>query len=355
MKTSVALCTYNGEKYVEKQLYSLLNQSRRPDEIVICDDCSKDKTIELAKAVLEKCDINYRLVKNETNLGFAKNFKKCMSLCDGDIIFLCDQDDIWREDKVETISDIMKSNSQILSITTNFRLVDVHGEFIGKNTLGDNPWFNKKKREIDYTDGNLYKVSIDTFFYRNIAPGCTQAVRKNIVEEYINREVSGPHDWELSKLATIKNGAFYLDLPLTYYRHHANQTIGVPGYALYKIQGERKKMLRAWYGIFKEFIYLIFFSDKDVFPEYASRINSKYISDNLETIRQSGKVNLQKCEKYLIRGENRTILYNKGKFAKRFKAFIKQGRYNKYFLSGYACIERINTRMTDLLVLLKRK
>ena len=84
---SVAMTSYNGEKYIEEQIESILNQTVKIDEIIIVDDGSIDGTIDLIK----KYDVT--LVQNEKNIGYKENFKKAMSLCHGDIIFLCDQDD----------------------------------------------------------------------------------------------------------------------------------------------------------------------------------------------------------------------------------------------------------------------
>ena len=110
-KISVAMTTYNGEKYVTAQLYSVLNQSLKPDEVIICDDCSTDSTVSLINEFIEKNKlINFRLILNENNLGYIKNFRKAISLASGDIIFLCDQDAIWQEDKIKTMAELMENN-----------------------------------------------------------------------------------------------------------------------------------------------------------------------------------------------------------------------------------------------------
>ena len=100
---SVAMCTYNGEKYIQEQLESIIYQSVPPDEIVICDDCSNDATLEIVKDILNSYDGIVQLVSNKHNLGYRKNFEKAISLCHGDIIFLSDQDDVWSSNKIEII------------------------------------------------------------------------------------------------------------------------------------------------------------------------------------------------------------------------------------------------------------
>lgn len=101
MTTSVAVCTYNGEKYIEEQLNSIIQQSIKPNQIVISDDNSSDNTVEIAKEILEKSGINYIINVNKPNLGITENFDKAFSLCTGDIIFPSDQDNVWFENYIQ--------------------------------------------------------------------------------------------------------------------------------------------------------------------------------------------------------------------------------------------------------------
>ena len=90
---SIAIATYNGEKYLEEQLDSIYAQTYKNIEVIVTDDCSSDKTVEILKKYYKSHGLKY--VINETNLGFVKNFEKAISLCRGDYIALSDQDDIW--------------------------------------------------------------------------------------------------------------------------------------------------------------------------------------------------------------------------------------------------------------------
>ncbi|MCQ2441204.1 MAG: glycosyltransferase [Clostridia bacterium] len=105
LKISVAMTSYNGEKFIKTQLSSLLKQIRKPDEVIIVDDVSTDNTVEIIKDFITENGLyDWKLTVNEENLGFKQNFKKALSLATGDIIFLCDQDDDWCEDTIASIS-----------------------------------------------------------------------------------------------------------------------------------------------------------------------------------------------------------------------------------------------------------
>jgi len=103
MKTSVAMCTHNGEKYIKTQLESILTQTIAIDEIVICDDRSNDNTIAIIEQIQLENPNKISLYKNHENIGSTKNFEKAISICTGDYIFLSDQDDIWKVNKFEKV------------------------------------------------------------------------------------------------------------------------------------------------------------------------------------------------------------------------------------------------------------
>lgn len=100
MKLSVALCTYNGESFLQQQLDSILQQELSVDEIVICDDGSTDRTISIIESYKQRYHYpTFILEQNKKNKGVRKNFEYAISLCSGDIIFLSDQDDVWQCEK----------------------------------------------------------------------------------------------------------------------------------------------------------------------------------------------------------------------------------------------------------------
>ena len=352
MKTSVALCTYNGEKYIQDLLISICSQTVQPNEIIICDDCSNDSTVSIIQDVLNRYQIPYTLIINENNLGFFRNFKKCISLCTGDVVFLCDQDDVWHDNKVEVLSSIMNENLDVLSITTNFLLINEVGTPLLQRNIreGHNPFFKKEKFEYDYKNGELYKVSLRTILCHNIAPGCTQAIRNTIVKD-ISFFDHGAHDEIFNTIAGFKNGLYYYDLPLTNYRFHSNQTIGIPYYYSHYIHGGSS--FKAYCQALKEFVYiLITKKNSDLYLSFPVSKSKIEFRKTLELTAENEK----QYNYWLRMAANRQELYDKKtKFAKRLVAFFKQGHYNKFFARRYAMIEKVVIRLTDALALFRKR
>lgn len=125
---SVAMATYNGEKYLGEQLNSFLHQTRLPDELVIFDDHSTDKTIDILKTFRETAPFQVRLYKNRTNVGYARNFEKTIDKATGDFIFLSDQDDIWFNNKIETIVKVFEAHPEAWLVVNDQHFVDENFE-----------------------------------------------------------------------------------------------------------------------------------------------------------------------------------------------------------------------------------
>lgn len=132
MKISVVMAVYNGEKYIEEQLMSILSQSIMPDELIIQDDGSSDSTTDKIQSITEKSDVSVKLVKNKENLGFSKNFITAISAASGEYIFLSDQDDIWKKDRIKRALSVMEGNENILALSSAFDLIDEDGVVIKK-------------------------------------------------------------------------------------------------------------------------------------------------------------------------------------------------------------------------------
>lgn len=112
-RVSIALATFNGEQYLSEQLESLVQQTRKPDELIIVDDCSGDSTLGKVRAFVQKAPFEMKVFVNPTNLGYAQNFSRALQLCTGDIVFICDQDDVWLPNKIERVVELLESNPEI--------------------------------------------------------------------------------------------------------------------------------------------------------------------------------------------------------------------------------------------------
>lgn len=226
-RCSVALCTYNGEKYIQQQLESIMNQSHPVDEIVICDDGSTDQTVAIAKRVLQESGISYRIEQNPIGLGITKNFEKAIDLCRGEIVFLSDQDDVWLPNKVEYILNEFADDS-VVFVYSDASIVD--GE---KNVLKDSLHYGICYFKQHVSDSDI----IDSFVrMQYTAHGCLSAFRKEFSDQILpfpNTDLY--HDSWISFCAGYFGKIRYIAKPLIHYRVHGNNvTQGIEGQLAWK-------------------------------------------------------------------------------------------------------------------------
>lgn len=219
VKISVALCTCNGEAYIEQQLTSILNQTYLPDEIIVVDDASEDKTIILTQQILENSNITYSIHVNENRLGAAANFLKAMKLATGDYIFCCDQDDIWKEDKLACFMQrIQQSHKQLYF--SNGLLVNAAGVSM-KCTVWESLHFHPSM--LDKT------LAFDLILNRCFVTGAAMAVSKELVDTVEEIPEGWLHDGWFSLLACVNHSIEAIDEILFYYRQHAKNVVGAGG------------------------------------------------------------------------------------------------------------------------------
>ncbi|MCE7068259.1 glycosyltransferase family 2 protein [Dyadobacter sp. CY326] len=220
---SVALCTYNGAKYLPEQLKSIADQTLPIDELVVCDDRSKDNTIEIIKSFAAQNSFQVHIHINEVNLGSTKNFEKCLSLCTGDIILLCDQDDKWREDRVQKQVDYLQSHPNIDAVFSDAMKIDDDSVSVGTtiwqeiefNSMSQNRWMNGKPHEI--------------LFNGFVVTGATLAIRRSCLERLMPFPTHVPdliHDAWIAMVLSLENKIDFIADTLIYYRIHASQQVG---------------------------------------------------------------------------------------------------------------------------------
>ena len=211
---SLVLATYNGEKHIIDQLESIMNQSLQPDEVIIRDDCSTDKTREVIANFISANGLNWNFLCAETNTGWRDNFYSAIALSTGDIIFLCDQDDIWYPEKIESMVSVIESHPEIMLLASGYHSICF--DTIKKINLPGDP----------RNDGSIEKVPFDKHCLSITYPGCTYCFRKSLKDEYL--KYGSPkmaHDAQLWCFALQKDGLFILNRVLMdYLRHEGAQT-----------------------------------------------------------------------------------------------------------------------------------
>ena len=135
MKISVAMATYNGERFVREQLDSLAAQTRPPDELIVVDDCSTDKTLEAVAEFSRTAPFPVMSYRNSANLGWSENFLKAIGLCNGDWIALCDQDDVWMSMKLSMVESQIRAQAAKSDVVLWVHSALVADEFLRPSTL----------------------------------------------------------------------------------------------------------------------------------------------------------------------------------------------------------------------------
>lgn len=224
MKLSVALCTYNGEKFLRNQLKSIFSQTLPINELIICDDCSTDNTLELVHFYKDKYPGLIHLYQNKKPLGTIKNFEKAISLTKGDLIFLADQDDIWYNSKVEIMSNFFQQHSNCKLLFSDGELIDENG-----NNLNATLW-QKWNFSIDIQNKwiNNNNAFFDLLENKNKITGATLCFRRELKREM---PIFGYqflyHDAFLGIHAAARDGLFFINQSLIQYRIHDKQQVGV--------------------------------------------------------------------------------------------------------------------------------
>lgn len=216
---SVVVTTYNGEKYILKQLNSIANQTLCADEVIILDDKSTDSTQAIVNDFLASVDrrkTNWRFIQNENNLGYSLNFYKGIKEATGGLIFLCDQDDIWHPTKLEKMSEAMKTSDATL-ISCRYDLIDGDGEKIE----------NAKIRYNDHNnDGSLTPLCAKEMVGCSMLRGCSICFKAEIKPYLADLDLSHllSHDWLISIISALTGKVYWLNLALFDYRLHDKNT-----------------------------------------------------------------------------------------------------------------------------------
>ncbi len=211
LKVSIALCTYNGEQFLQEQLDSIASQTRLPDEVVVGDDASTDKTLEILEQWQNSVPFQVKIIARKENLGFRKNFEMTAKECHGDILFFCDQDDIWFPEKIEKVMTIFESSSEVDLVGHNTVVVDKN-----RRNLGLTEITLRSSKNINLSTSLRFFCPVNDSF--PITSGCCLVVRMDFMKKCL--PFFRAHDTTLYLLARAGSKSVTIFEPLMYYRFH---------------------------------------------------------------------------------------------------------------------------------------
>jgi len=230
-KISVAMCTYNGEQYLREQLATIETQTLFPCELVICDDCSTDNTVDILERFGSQSSIPVRLYKNEHNLGVIRNFSKAIELCTGDYVALSDQDDFWEINRLEKTYKAISGEEEKLGrdvpllAYSDLKVIDEEGKLILPSLM--------RAHSIRHIE----KKPTNRLLVQNFVTGSTCLINRSLVE------LSTPipdkvmmHDWWLALIASIMGKILFIPESLVQYRQHHANVIGAKGTLRHNIE-----------------------------------------------------------------------------------------------------------------------
>jgi len=318
MKISIALASYNGEKYISEQLESLASQSKLPDEVVISDDCSTDNTIKLINEFSINAPFKIELHKNDSNLGYSKNFNNALIKTTGELVFLCDQDDVWFENKIEKIYKLAISEESLL--------------FMNDAELTDsdlNPTGITKLQQIISLGKDQNKFVM----------GCCSAIKRELLDLILPIDEDFPaHDTWISWFGERMQLKMVTPEVLQYYRRHDLNTSKYSGNTINKTLKVHKFLIKVKESLKKnrselydaELAYTIF--NKNV-KKLLVQNKSHRLFKELERVSYSSSQDLSKVM-YRVRIRS---LYLPGRVLSAFLFYFRGGYKN---FSGFTSLLR---------------
>jgi len=222
LRISVAMAVFNGERFLRAQLESIVAQSRHPDELVICDDLSSDDSGKIVHECSSHTTIPIRYVVNERNLGSTRNFEKTIGLCNGPIVALADQDDVWYPKKLDCIEKAMQKSPETVGVFSDADLIDEMSRPM-EARLWRSMGFNSAEQS-QFASGDGLGVLIK----HPVVTGATLAFRRECFDRIAPLPADEIHDKWISFLLTAYGRLEAIHEPLMQYRQHGKQQIG-PG------------------------------------------------------------------------------------------------------------------------------
>lgn len=236
-KISVAMATYNGERFIREQIESILNQTVLPDEIIVSDDGSKDRTVEIAQKIADSCrSVRICVYTDNQRHGFPHNFEHAAKKCAGDLVFLCDQDDVWLPEKVAHVADAFGEHKEACCIFHSASSIDAVGNPIDTSF---NPYIltlaeqNQDKKCVRVNgETNCERAASDPLVH-----GMVMCVSRSFLDSCFPFPPT-PHDGWLFFCAEVQDKCYFLNEILTLRRYHSENTTGAgkQGFGLKRVR-----------------------------------------------------------------------------------------------------------------------
>ena len=242
---SIALATYNGELYISELLNSISGQTTLPDELIISDDSSTDSTVEIANEFAQNVTFPVKILINKDRLGSTGNFEVAIRSCSGDIIFPCDQDDIWYQHKIERMLNCLVNNPTAGAVFSDADVADKN-----LNLLENSLWERKKITPQELVEISAEERAFEMVIKRNIVTGATMAFRAKYRENILPIPKEWVHDYWITLVISMSSELIPLPMSLIAYRQHGSNQIGAPETSLNKLINEGKNKGKSFHAIY---------------------------------------------------------------------------------------------------------
>ena len=240
------MATYNGEKYLEEQILSIINQSYSNWQLFINDDCSTDNTCNIAKKYAHKYPDKIFFTVNKSNSGSSgANFFNMIERSKGDIVMTCDQDDIWLKDKVKRAVELIGNTNVPTLLHTDLITIDQNKNVIHKSMISS--------QKIDVKRNQTKRL-----LTQNTVTGCTMAFNRSLAD-IIKKPSNLPvHDWYIAVIASIYGKIIFDSEAQILYRQHSNNYCGEvdmnsPQYISERFKNKKKAKIMLEYGNMKNY------------------------------------------------------------------------------------------------------
>lgn len=231
-RVSVVLATFEGERYLQEQLESLRQQWRTPDELIVVDDGSTDRTLEIVRAFAERAPFRVVVMDRTEHRGTNATFGEAIELATGDIIVTCDQDDRWYPDKITFLVESLEAQPDAFIAFSDAGLIDAEGRSIGRSR-----WRVAGFSPIE--QAAMSRDPLGQMLARRIMSGCTAAIRAELVPAVLPvPDALHPslnailYDHWISLIGAAAGPVVLVPRQLVDYRIHPEQQIGIPGLAV---------------------------------------------------------------------------------------------------------------------------